>query len=49
MLNLITSLLPQVLATVDKVIPDADAAQKAKQTIELELIKAANDINLAQV
>ena len=49
MLNIITSLLPQVLATVDKVIPDADAAQKAKQTIELELIKAANDINLAQV
>ena len=48
MMNLITALLPQVMGVVDKVIPDKDAAEKAKQVIELELIKAANEVNLAQ-
>jgi len=48
MMNLITALLPQVMGVVDKVIPDKDAAEKAKQVIELELIKAANEVNIAQ-
>ena len=41
MLNIITSLLPQVLSTVDKVIPDADAAQNLAQ-VETNKTEAAH-------
>lgn len=48
MIPILASLLPKVADIVDKVIPDKAAADIARQTLELELIKAANEANIAQ-
>ena len=41
-------LLPLISTVVDRVIPDKNGAEKAKQAIEAELIKNATQLNLAQ-
>jgi hypothetical protein len=41
-------LLPLISTVVDRVIPDKNGADKAKQAIEAELIKNATQLNLAQ-
>jgi len=41
-------LLPLISTVVDRVIPDKNGANKAKQAIEKELIKNATQLNLAQ-
>jgi len=45
MLNI---LLPLISTVIDKVIPDKNGAEKAKQAIEAELIANATQLNLAQ-
>ena len=49
MIQLLTALLPKALDIIDDVVPDKDAAAKAKQDIEKKLIDAANATNLAQI
>jgi len=48
MLPIITALLPKALEILDEVIPDKDAAQKAKISMEAKLLDAASAANLAQ-
>lgn len=48
MLPIISALLPKALEILDDVIPDKDAAQKAKLTMESKLLEAATAANLAQ-
>jgi len=48
MLPIITALLPKALEILDEVIPDKDAAQKAKISMEAKLLDAATAANLAQ-
>ncbi len=45
MLNI---LLPLISTVIDRVIPDKNGAEKAKQAIEAELIANATQLNLAQ-
>jgi hypothetical protein len=45
MLNL---LLPLISTVLDRVIPDKNGAEKAKQEIEAALIKNVTELNLAQ-
>ena len=45
MLNI---LLPLISTVIDRVIPDKNGANKAKQAIEAELIANATQLNLAQ-
>lgn len=45
MLNLI---LPLISTVLDRVIPDKNGAEKAKQEIEAALIKNVTELNLAQ-
>lgn len=42
------SLLPNILAIVDKSLPDKAQAEIAKQRIEFELLSAINEVNKAQ-
>lgn len=49
MIQLLSALLPKALDIIDDVVPDKDAAAKAKQDIEKKLIDAANATNLAQI
>lgn len=49
MLQLIAPLLPKVLDIVDQVIPDKDAAAKAKVEMEARLIEAASQANIEQI
>lgn len=44
----ITSIVPNVLGIIDKVVPDKAAAELAKSKIELEIVQAANEINRLQ-
>ena len=46
--NAITGAVPGVLSIIDKVIPDAGEAALARQKIELELVKVANEVNRLQ-
>ena len=41
-------LLPLISTVIDRVVPDKNGANKAKQEIEAELIKNATQLNLAQ-
>jgi|TARA_R110000796_G_scaffold82281_1_gene180628 hypothetical protein len=45
---MIAALIPLISSVIDKVIPDKNGAEKAKQAIEAELIKNATQLNLAQ-
>tara|TARA_R110000868_G_scaffold82465_2_gene232865 strand:+ start:150 stop:542 length:393 start_codon:yes stop_codon:yes gene_type:complete len=45
---MIAALLPIISSVIDRIIPDKNGADKAKQEIELELIKNVTQINLAQ-
>ena len=49
MISLLAGLLPKALDIVDSVIPDKDAAQKAKLEIEAKVMDAANQAHLAQL
>lgn len=44
----ITTVLPNILGIIDKVVPDTGAAALAKSKIELELVQAANEVNRLQ-
>ena len=48
MLAGITSILPNILAIIDKSLPDKAAAALAKQRVEFELLSAVNDMNKSQ-
>lgn len=48
MLAGLVSLLPNILAIVDKSLPDKAQADLAKQRIEFELLSAMNEVNKAQ-
>jgi len=41
-------LLPLISTVIDRVVPDKNGAEKAKQAIEAELIANATQLNLAQ-
>lgn len=45
---MIAALLPIISGVLDKIIPDKNGAEKAKQEIEAALIKNATELNLAQ-
>jgi hypothetical protein len=45
---MINVLLPLISTVIDKVVPDKNGAEKAKQAIEKTLIDNANKLNLAQ-
>lgn len=47
--QLLSAILPKALDIIDEVIPDKDAAQKAKIAIESKLIEASVQTNLAQM
>jgi hypothetical protein len=49
MVSLLTALLPRAMDIIDQVIPDKDAAQKAKVAMEKTLIEATVATNLAQI
>ena len=49
MLGLLGSLLPVATSIIDKVVPDKNAAKKAKLDMEKELTTAFNKANLAQI
>ena len=48
MLAGLMTVLPNILAIIDKSLPDKGAAALAKQRIELELVTAFNEINKSQ-
>ena len=45
---MINVLLPLISTVIDRVVPDKNGADKAKQAIEAELIANATQLNLAQ-
>lgn len=47
--QILSAILPKALDIIDEVIPDKDAAQKAKLEIETKLIEASVATNLAQI
>jgi hypothetical protein len=47
-LLMLNVLLPLISTVIDRVVPDKNGANKAKQEIEAELIKNATQLNLAQ-
>lgn len=47
--QIISALLPKALEVIDEVIPDRDAADRAKQQIEMKLIEATMATNVAQI
>ena len=49
MIGVLSSLLPVATNILDRVIPDKNAAQKAKLEMEKELTTAFNKANLAQI
>jgi len=49
MIGILSSLLPVASTILDRVIPDKNAAQKAKLEMEKELTSAFNKANLAQI
>jgi len=48
MVYMINVLLPLISTVIDRVVPDKNGANKAKQAIEAELIANATQLNLAQ-
>jgi hypothetical protein len=49
MIQLIQALLPVASSVIDRVIPDKEAAEKAKREMQLELVNNINDIAKAQI
>ena len=49
MIGILSSLLPVATKIIDRVVPDKNAAQKAKLSTEKELTTAFNKANLAQI
>ena len=49
MIGILSSLLPVATKIIDRVVPDKNAAQKAKISMEKELTTAFNKANLAQI
>ena len=49
MIGILSSLLPVASTILDRVVPDKNAAQKAKLEMEKELTNAFNKANLAQI
>lgn len=49
MAPLVTLLSPILGTLIDRLIPDKHEAEKAKLAMEMELVKAANEVNLAQI
>tara|TARA_E500000305_G_scaffold93835_1_gene82512 strand:+ start:93 stop:506 length:414 start_codon:yes stop_codon:yes gene_type:complete len=49
MIGILSSLLPVATKIIDRVVPDKNAAQKAKLSMEKELTTAFNKANLAQI
>jgi len=47
--SIVSALLPSAGKVIDRLIPDKNAAAKAKQELEAEMIKAATKANLAQL
>tara|TARA_R110000824_G_scaffold98307_2_gene234604 strand:+ start:13140 stop:13544 length:405 start_codon:yes stop_codon:yes gene_type:complete len=47
-LLMLNVLLPLISTVIDRVVPDKNGANKAKQAIEAELIANATQLNLAQ-
>lgn len=47
--SILTAVLPKALDVIDDLVPDKDAAAKAKQDIERKLIEASAATNLAQI
>lgn len=48
MLAGLLNVLPNILAIIDKTLPDKEAAGLAKSRIEFELLSAVNEVNKAQ-
>ena len=48
MIGILSSLLPVATKIIDRVVPDKNAAQKAKLSMEKELTTAFNKANLSQ-
>jgi hypothetical protein len=46
---LLQAILPLIGTVLDRVIPDKNGAEKAKQEIERTLVENANQLNLAQL
>ena len=49
MLGILSSLLPVATSIIDRVVPDKNAAKKAKLDMQRELTTAFNKANLAQI
>lgn len=49
MIQLIQALLPVASSVIDRVIPDKEAAEKAKREMQIELVNNINDIAKAQI
>ena len=47
--GIVSALLPSAGKVIDRLVPDKNAAAKAKQELEAEMIKAATKANLAQL
>ena len=47
--SIVSALLPSAGKVIDRLVPDKNAAAKAKQELESEMIKAATKANLAQL
>ena len=48
MLAGLLNVLPNILAIIDKTLPDKAQAELAKQRVEFELLSAMNEVNKAQ-
>lgn len=49
MIQLIQALMPIASNVIDRVIPDKEAAEKAKRDMQLELVNNITDISKAQI
>ena len=49
MIGILSSLLPVATKIIDRVVPDKNAAKKAKLDMQKELTTAFNKANLAQI
>ena len=49
MIQLVQALLPIASNVIDRIIPDKEAAEKAKREMQIELVNNINDIAKAQI
>ena len=47
--NLMNAIMPSVGTVIDRVIPDKNQAERARQEIEKAILDNAHQINLAQI